>query len=107
MNLQDLQIIQKDWVTRNFPNRPSYQPLLGVVEEVGELSHSHLKMEQGIRGTKEEHLAKISDAVGDTVIFLSDYCTAMSINFGQAVADAWEEIKDRNWQKFPKNGRTE
>ena len=71
MDFKTIQKKQNKWQKINFPNTKNYQPLLGVVEEVGELSHSHLKMEQGIRGSEEGHIAKIKDAIGDIVIFLA------------------------------------
>lgn len=97
MNLNDIQTNQKMWQLKNFPNAKNYQPLLGIVEEVGELSHSHLKMEQGIRGTKEEHKLKIKDAIGDIVIFLAGYCNINNINLDSCVEMAWEEVKKRDW----------
>jgi len=38
---------------------------MGLVEEVGELAHAHLKNEQGIRGTPEEHVQAKVDAIGE------------------------------------------
>ena len=46
-----LRLLQKEvgeWSRENFPDNQQYHPLLGVSEEVGELCHAHLKMEQGI-----------------------------------------------------------
>jgi hypothetical protein len=52
-DLRKFQQEQKDWSKRNFPTQNTpYRPLLGVMEEVGELSHAHLKAEQGIREMK-------------------------------------------------------
>ncbi len=74
----DLDEIQREhalWIKKNFPSRPdkSFHPLLGVVEEVGELSHAVLKRDQGIR-LNENHGENIKDAVGDIVIYLLDFC---------------------------------
>jgi NTP pyrophosphatase (non-canonical NTP hydrolase) len=80
--------------------------LLGVVEEVGELSHAHLKLEQGIR-INEDHKTKQVDAVGDIVVFLAHYCTLQGIDFGLAVKTCWNEVKQRDWKAFPKNGVSE
>jgi NTP pyrophosphatase (non-canonical NTP hydrolase) len=78
--------------------------LLGLVEEVGELSHAHLKQEQGIRGTVESYRSKKIDAVGDIVIFLANYCTQQGLSFEECVLSAWNEVKQRDWQKDPTNG---
>src|SRR5688572_17945800 len=57
---KDLLAYQKEvvaWGKRNFGEQPAHRFLLGMLEELGELSHAHLKQEQGIRGTNEEHEA--------------------------------------------------
>lgn len=109
--LRGLQKEQEPWVDHNFepgntrnPAR-AYKPLLGVVEEVGELSHAHLKSLQGIR-TGEDHAAKSKDAIGDLVIFLADYCTAMGYDFQECVEATWNQVKTRDWKKDPVKGVT-
>lgn len=87
--LKQIQEEAAEWTVRNFPNQPEYHPLLGVIEEIGELTycylllrkkispydnilretshvgqlaHRFLKNEQGIRGDEnkqEEKLAKM------------------------------------------------
>lgn len=63
-----------EWVARNFPAVPGEIPgndsILGCIEEQGELSHGYLKKKQGIRGTPAEHDAKMTDAIGDIVVYL-------------------------------------
>lgn len=105
MTLRKLQQQQRAWVRHNFPSRHDYYSLLGVVEELGELSHAHLKMRQGIRGTKAEHEAAAKDAVGDLVIFLADYCTAMGFDLEACVTETWREVRKRDWIADPKNGK--
>ena len=63
MNFKQLQEEVREWSHRNFGLRPTYWPLLGAAEEIGELAHAHLKGEQCIRGTPEKHIA---DAMGIT-----------------------------------------
>lgn len=83
MNLETLQAEQAEWSARNFGPHEAWQPLLGMIEEVGELAHAHLatdnllpraalyaahlavycgkiahhvlKAHQGIRGAASEH----------------------------------------------------
>lgn len=178
LSLQNLQRRVGEWADYNFgANRKSlaYRSLFGIIEEFGELVHSQLKMEQGIRGTIEEHMAKIRDAVGDLVFYMMDYlhmmneavdfdwpkydpfeswgfgtmkleiivfrilvriadvavehehysgsharskcqllltwlnsyCIRSSINMQQAVWETAEQVFERDWIKFPKDGRTE
>lgn len=104
ISLRALQREQAPWVKRNFGDRPSWHPLLGVGEEYGELSHAYLKAEQGIRGTPEEHRAAKVDAVADIVIFLCDYCTAEGIDLEDAVARTWEQVRKRDWTRDPQGG---
>lgn len=60
INLLEFQKEQMKWRQKNFGDTygSGYRPLLGIVEEVGELSHAHLKKEQGIR-TNENHDTEI------------------------------------------------
>lgn len=104
MNLYDLQQQVAQWTAHNFPNKLPHQPLLGVQEEVGELAHAHLKMEQKIRGSEQEHQTAKIDAVADIVIYLADYCERNGISMGRAVQDTWEKVSLRNWIDNPKDG---
>ena len=99
MNLKEIQKEQDEWSKRNFDNKKPYQPILGAAEEVGELAHAFLKMEQGIRGTKEEHHSKMKDAVGDCCIFLMDLCNQMGWDFEAIISETWTEVKKRDWKK--------
>lgn len=106
MDLTVLQTEAREWQKKNFGlDRPAHWPLIGVVEELGELAHAHLKREQGIR-LNEDHIAKAKDAVGDIVVFLADYCTAMDFDFGQVVSDVWTEVKERDYTNERKTGKT-
>jgi NTP pyrophosphatase (non-canonical NTP hydrolase) len=107
MTLLQLQFEVAEWGRRNFPNALPYQPLLGAQEEIGELAHAHLKMEQGIRGTRLEHIDAKCDAVADCVIFLAHYCELNGLEFSVLVEEVWNQVKQRDWIKFPKNGKTE
>lgn len=79
LSLQNLQRRCSKWSDYNFgtDRTTAYRSLYGIIEEFGELVHSQLKMEQSIRGTAEEHQAKIRDAVGDIVFYLCDYLHIM------------------------------
>lgn len=64
---QTLQLEQKLWVLKNFGLRPSWMPLLGMAEEMEELS----------KASRQHDLEGFDDAVADIVIFMADFCTAM------------------------------
>ena len=97
----DLQLENAEWAEKNFgKDRPSYGPLLGAVEELGELAHAHLKSAQGIR-SHEDHDTNAKDAVGDVIIYLADYCTLRGWSLQQIVEDTWEAVSRRDWTKDP------
>lgn len=114
MSFRELQEKHKPWSAHNFNTvYPSPDtlgqvlPILGLSEEVGELAHAILKKSQGIRGSTEHHDAKAKDAIGDIVVFLCSVCSANGWDLQELVEAAWDEIKDRDFKKFPTNGRTE
>jgi NTP pyrophosphatase (non-canonical NTP hydrolase) len=104
--LNKIQKELKPWVKHNFGDRPSWMPLLGLIEELGELAHSHLKLAQEIR-ISEDHISQAKDSVGDIVIYLADYCSSMGFDLESLVQETWNEVKKRDWKKYPANGRTE
>lgn len=58
------------WIEHNFPDRHIADPgesIMGVIEEVGELSHQVLKGAQGVRYASDE---KAQDAIGDISVYL-------------------------------------
>ena len=99
-SFRELQRDQTLWVNHNFPDRPSWHPLLGAVEELGELAHAHLKEIQGIR-KHENHEAQAKDAIGDVIIYLADYCTARGWDMGEIVEAVWAKVRTRDWQADP------
>lgn len=104
----ELQAAQAKWAQDNFgspASRSPHQPLLGALEELGELAHAHLKSEQGIRGdVMKHHLAKI-DAVADVIIYLADYCTLNGIDLALAVVKTWRQVESRDWKANPEDGQ--
>jgi NTP pyrophosphatase (non-canonical NTP hydrolase) len=101
LTFRDLQEQNREWANRNFdPNTPAWQPLLGAVEELGELAHAHLKQAQSIR-TNEDHEANGRDAVADVIIYLCDYSSRRGWDLQEIVETAWNEVKQRDWKKNP------
>ena len=98
VDLSRVQKEQQEWSLRNFDNKKPYQPILGATEEIGELAHAYLKMEQGIRGTRQEHELAMKDAVGDCCIFLMDLCNQMGWDFGSIIDETWQHVKKRDWK---------
>lgn len=72
---------------------------LGADEETGELSHSVLKRAQGIRLDDEDVGEEAEkDAVGDTVVYLADFCHRRGYDLEECVRMAWDgEVSHREW----------
>lgn len=104
LSLSKLEHEVREWSSRNFPENRPYQPLLGALEELGELSHAHLKGEQGIRHSAEEIVDMKMDAIGDVIIYLADYCWRNNISLSAAVYVTWMQVKLRDWKANEKTG---
>lgn len=106
-NLYDFQEAQRKWVEHNFPNTNADEQLLGVVEEVGELCHAILKSKQKIRGgeNQKESMEKEMDAIGDILIYLTGFCNKRGYSVHDILFHTWEQVKDRDWIKYPSTGR--
>lgn len=104
--IRELQIKHSEWASRNFPNAVSDDALIGIVEEVGELAHAHLKAKQCIRGTPEQHRLDKMDAIGDIFMYMLHYCTLEGIDAEMTIVDTWYTISQRDWLKNKENGVT-
>lgn len=70
---RQLQEEQRPWIEHNFGPGLPHQPLLGMIEELGEMC-GHLT---------HWDVAEIRDALADFVIFCADYCTKRGWNYGE------------------------
>lgn len=74
MNWEQLIERRDKWIAHNFPDpkldEPMDESVVGVIEEVGELAHAHLKAAQNIRGSNEKHIEDARDAIGDCTVYL-------------------------------------
>lgn len=86
-----LQTEQKPWVAHNFGPGQPHQPLLGMIEECGEL----------LDAINNWDVKEIKDALADCVIFCSDYCTKRGWDFGKLYPEgpAWECSPSRDIEK--------
>lgn len=151
-----------EWVAHNFPDEVGDVAcsLIGMTEELGELARAHLKLNQGIRGSGDDHRLAAMDAIGDLTIYmlgvlsylgrvpsdaipplrLSDqwwimrtlahevglvainptiygcervayclkkYSEARGWSYNLIVKQVWDQVKQRDWVKYPKDGLTE
>jgi len=105
LSLNQLQAEHQEWAEHNFPNQAEHEALLGLIEELGELAHAHLKYEQGIRGYDEEYYrVHASDAVGDIMIYLASYCNRCGFNLQMCMEETWRRVRERDWQADPRGG---
>lgn len=160
--LQEIQSELKVWTEYNFGQQTPEISILGMIEELGELSHAILKEKQGIRTS--DFLADKKDAIADLTIYCLNYfnsievvvsqntnsinsldyefkaiqiiasyiaalntkyspkqdslycnviivyikrlCNKLDIDFFTTVNEVWEQVKLRDWKKYPKDGRT-
>jgi hypothetical protein len=152
--IQDEQLV---WTSYNFGDRPAWMPLLGIVEELGELvdgrscgekidaigdmtifaidycsamgwnaadlwdhsislsqpmvvvlgtlAHNHLKRAEGIR-TGEDQDKTGQTAIADLFAGLSAKANVLGKNLPDIVWQTWLHVKERDWKRFPENGRT-
>ena len=101
--LSEIQWEVGEWNFKNFPNAEPWQMILGMQEELGELSHAYLKRSQNIR-TDEDHDAEEVDAIGDLVIYILAYCDSRGIHLPNTIRSVWAEVSERDWNKYPKSG---
>ncbi len=102
--LRAIQADHKEWQERNFGvAKRSHRTLLGMLEELGELSHAHLKTEQGIR-VNEDHEAARRDAIGDVFIYMMGYCNDFDLDLTDIISETWAHVMKRDWEKNKSNG---
>jgi len=107
LTFKRLQEIQFTWAQENFGDQEAWKPLLGAVEELGEVSRAHLKGAQGIRGTQEEWAQQGQVEVGDVIIYLAEYCSRQGWDLGSCVEQALRKLSDRDWRQFPETGEVD
>ena len=108
-DLQTIQKEQKEWSYSNFGDQPALHPLMGIVEELGELFHARLKFEQGIRDYQDtlKYSIEAQDAIGDLIIFLMGFCNKENWDLLTIINNTWDSVGKRDWKLYPKNGVSE
>jgi hypothetical protein len=83
MRFQELTSAVGEWSKRNFGDKQN--PFLGLIEELGELSHCLLKRQQGIRGYESPSffIREYMDALGDICIYAANYA------YNEGIAAQW------------------
>lgn len=73
--LETLQVELAPWTDANFGPREAWHPLLGIVEEVGELEEA----------IDKAHYGDIKDAIADTVIYMCDFANTMEFDLNELI----------------------
>jgi NTP pyrophosphatase (non-canonical NTP hydrolase) len=97
MNPDRIDEIQKEilaWSEYNFGKQHPERPVLGAIEEFGEIAHAVLKRAQGIRGTTEEHDAKIKDGMADFGVFILNALGLVGFKTGLVLSERADFIPD-------------
>lgn len=103
LDLDQIQSEAKVGTDHNFPDAIDSHPLVGAVEEIGELCHAWLKEEQGIRGTDHDNEAR--DAIGDVIIYLLHFCIKQLV-VKRYYSTSMESCQPTRLEKNPENGKT-
>lgn len=98
--LERLQTESAKWVERNFAPRPASHPMLGVVEELGELAEA-----QAATPGEEGYLDRVKDACADAVIFMVDLCNATGIKFREVYDSSTPFLPGEFFDYFAELGR--
>lgn len=103
--LSEMQRENAAWAKYNFGDKANDTTAFhGMVEEIGELSHARLKSFQGIRDISAD---AERDAIGDLAIYMMHYCSMRGWDLHEIIDKTWNEVQERDWVKFKKNGLTE
>lgn len=93
--LGELQKNLFEWQNYNFGSGQDVELcILGICEEIGELCHAQLKLEQSIRGSKEKHEEDMKDAIGDICIYAFNYLSGIGISI-EGDTELYKFIEDK------------
>lgn len=65
---------------------------------IGRLCRCQLKIEQGIRGSADEHKQRGYEAACALLAHLEHLCALMGRSFVEVVMQTWDEVRLRDWQ---------
>lgn len=85
--ISSLQKEHKAWLDTMYPNQPQWLPAAGCLEEAGELLHAIIATERNAcfgaeaRYPADEVERRLTDAIGDCIIYVCSLCNSMDWNF--------------------------
>ncbi len=85
-----------------FVDSPTEKTTRSLGSHLGRLSHHHLKGDQKIRGSADEHRRGGQRALGRILTHLYRRCVDRGWNLeGIVMKETWAKVKQRDWQKNP------
>lgn len=91
-----------EWTDRNFlPGDNLERRALVLAEETGEAVRCVLKMQQGIRGTRDEWMAELRKELGDVQGALYALAHRAGIDLDDAWSDRWLDLSKRDFKGNP------
>jgi NTP pyrophosphatase (non-canonical NTP hydrolase) len=97
-SIDEIQDEVQEWGARNFPDATPLYCVLGLQEEVGELSRVHLKRLEKIKPEQTTHAIE-KDVVGDIAVLLIYYCALAGLDFETVLNETWEQVRQRDYTK--------
>lgn len=91
--LTDTEITQ---VLYQIPDSFKVAPLLGIVEEAGEMVTAVMDMNRP---------ADVEDAIGDLQVFLLHLCDVCGYDGDSSLKGVWSKVRQRDWKKNKENGK--
>jgi NTP pyrophosphatase (non-canonical NTP hydrolase) len=91
-----------DWEIKNFGEQDISLRILGMAEELGEVSHHVLKGIQKIRGgVNGIDKNEVADGIADIFIYGINALSQLGINAEEIIQKTIEDILRRDWTKDP------
>lgn len=91
MDLREYQKRMGEWLDSNLPTTTVPIQGLALCEEAGEAARAVVKMELGIRGTREQWMKELEDEVGGVFAALLCLCHKAGIDLQDAVEVQWQK----------------
>jgi NTP pyrophosphatase (non-canonical NTP hydrolase) len=113
MELNEIQKKLWEWENKHFPDAIGFpeQQVLGMCEEVGEISHMILKSIQkyreGRHGLTEEVKAEIADGVHDTFVYGLQLLSELRIDIEPGFTETVKKVLERDWNKSREETKNE
>lgn len=105
MDLHQMQQEHRRWADLNFGHYTPQDQVMGMMEELGELSHAIIKHKQGIRGVGDNNMKDlVIDAHCDLIIFSLGLANLLAYDLDVELDRTWGKVSKRDWNSNPETG---